>query len=142
MDIKLGEHGETASVPRPLTYPLHKIVAAVRRSDAEMVAAALDEAGFQRDRVEIITAEEVEGLGEPIGGSGLHRVLVWLELSLGDDLDELEQARQELVSGYALIQVRVHGDEEQVRVHTILSQHGAHNMHHFGRWTITPLDRW
>jgi hypothetical protein len=131
---------EPASLRRPLTYPLHKIVAAVDRSETDVLAAALDGAGFPCDRVEIITAEEVKGLDEPIGGAGLHRLLVWLQLSLGDDLDELELARQELVSGYALIQVRVHGDQEQVRAHAILSRHGGHDMHYFGRWTIKPID--
>jgi len=122
-----------------VTYPRHKVVAAVGRSDADIVAAALGEAGFSRDRIEIITADEVKGLGDPIGGSGLRRLLVRLLLSLGDDLDELEAARQELVSGHALIQIRVHGRDEQVRAHAILRQHGGHDTHYFGRWTIAPL---
>jgi len=122
-----------------LTYPLHKIVAAVGRSDADIIAAALGEAGFSRDRIEIITADEIKGLGDPIGGSGLRRLLVQFELRLGDDFDELEAARQELMSGYTLIQIRVHGREEQVRAHAILRQHGGHDTHYFGRWTITPL---
>jgi hypothetical protein len=67
-------------------------------------------------------------------------LLVLLKLSLGDDLDELEQARQELMSGHALIQIRVHEREEQVRAHAILRQHGGHDMHYFGRWTIRPLN--
>jgi hypothetical protein len=122
-----------------LTYPLNKIVAAVGRSDADIAAAALGEAGFSRDQIEIITADEVKGLDDPIGGPGLRRLLVQLELRLGDDFDELEAAREDLMSGYALIQIRIHGHEEQVRAHAILHQHGGHNMHYFGRWTITPL---
>ncbi|MGI8406622.1 MAG: hypothetical protein ACR2OE_17985 [Thermomicrobiales bacterium] len=122
-----------------LKYPLHKIVAVLDRSDIAGVAAALDEAGFRQDRIEFIIAEEVTGLGEPIGGSGIHRVLTWLELSLGDDLDELELARLELAHGHALIQVLIHGDMEKDRVHAILSRHGGHAMHYFGRWTITPI---
>ena len=139
MNHEPGDHTRSALPQRGLTYPLHRIVAAVGRSDSDIVAAALGEAGFGRDRIEIITADEVKGLGDPIGGSGLRRLLVRLELSLGDDLDELETARQELMSGHALIQIRVDGREEQVRAHAILRQHGGHNMHYFGRWTITPL---
>jgi hypothetical protein len=40
------------------------------------VASALGEAGFARDGIEIITADEIKGLGDPIGGSGLRRLLV------------------------------------------------------------------
>lgn len=140
MDQEPGDHVGSTLPRRRLTYPLHKIVAAVGRSETDRVAVALDDAGFTRDRIEVITAEEVEGLGEPIGGSGLHGLLVRLELRLGDDLDELEQVRRELASGVALIQVHVRGDKEQVRAQAILSQHGGRAMHYFGRWTITPLD--
>lgn len=125
---------------RQLTYPLHNIVAAMTRSEADKVAVALDQAGFERDRIEVVLAEDVPELGEPIGGLGFHRVWTWLLLSLGDDLDELEQARRELMQGHALIQVLVHGNDEQERVRTILSQHGGHAMVYFGRWTITPID--
>jgi hypothetical protein len=139
MDHAPGDHTRRTLPQRRLTYPLHKVVAAVGRSDSAIVAAALGEAGFGRDRIEIITADEIEGLGDPIGGPGLRRLLVQLELRLGDDFDELEAARQELMSGYALIQIRVDGREEQVRAHAILRRHGGHDMHYFGRWTITPL---
>lgn len=135
------DHTHAVMSQRQLTYPLHKIVAAMARSEADEVAVALAQTGFGRDRIEVIIAEDVPELGEPIGGSGFHRLLTRLQLSMGDDLDELERARRELVHGHALIQVRVHGDEELNRVRTLLSQHGAHAMHSFGRWAITPIDR-
>ena len=68
MDKQPGDHTGPAPLRRPLTYPLHKIVAAVARSDTDGVVAALEEAGFARDRIEIIIGETVPGLGEPIGG--------------------------------------------------------------------------
>jgi hypothetical protein len=139
MDHAPGDQTRSALPQHRLTYPLHKVVAAVGRSDADIVAAALGEAGFARDGIEIVTADEVKGLGDPVGGVGLRRLLVQLELRLGDDFDELEAARQELMGGYALIQIRVHGRDEQVRAHAILRQHGGHDVHYFGRWTITPL---
>jgi hypothetical protein len=139
MDHEPGNHARSALPQHRLTYPLHKVVAAVSLSDADVVAAALGEAGFSPDRIEIVTADEVKGLGDPVGGSGLRRLLVQFQLRLGDDFDELEAAHQELMSGYALIQIRVHGHEEQVRAHAILRQHGGHDVHYFGRWTITPL---
>jgi hypothetical protein len=117
------------------------IIAAVGRSDADIVAAALGEAVFPRDGIEIITAEEVKGLGDAIGGTGLRQLLVRLQSSLGDDFDELEEARQELMGGYALIQIRLHGRDEQVRAQAILRQHGGHDRHSFAQWTITTDDR-
>lgn len=140
MDHDPGDHTRSTPLRRPLTYVLRKIVAAVARSDPDGVVAALDEAGFARDRIEIITAEEVPGLGEPIGGSGLHGLLTRLRLSLGDDLDELEQARRELGYGHALIQVLVRGDGERDRAQAILSQHGGHALRYFGWWTILTLE--
>ena len=34
------------------------------------VVAALEDAGFARDRIEVVTAADVSDLDEPIGGSG------------------------------------------------------------------------
>lgn len=122
-----------------LTYPLHQIVAAIARSDTDKVVTLLGDAGFPRDRIEVIVAEDVPRLEEPVGGSGIHRFLVRLQLSMGDDLDQLERARRELMNGHALVEVLVHGHQEQERVGAILSQHGGHAIHYFGRWTITPI---
>lgn len=138
-----GRRRDAAPSPPPqrrLGYPLHKVVAAVERAEADGIVAALGEAGFDRDRVEVITAEEVQGLTEPIGGFGLHGLLTRLQLSVGDDLDELELVRRELVYGHALVQVLVRGDEELERARVILGGHGGHAMRYFGRWTIAPLD--
>ncbi len=108
--------------PSRLSYPHLMVVAAVARSDTDRGVALLSAAGFARDRIEVIVVEEVRRLEGPLGGTGLHRFLVRLRLSRGDDLDELEQARRELMNGQALIQLLVHGSEEQHRAQVILSQ--------------------
>jgi hypothetical protein len=128
----------SAAAPRR-PYPLHKIVAAVEAGATDGVIAALTDAGFARDRIEIVTSRDVPGLDEPVGGSGLHGFLTRLNLSAGDDLDALDQARRELAHGHALALVSVHDDAERDRVHTILREHGGHAMRYFGRWTITTL---
>lgn len=140
MDDEPRDH--TPSVPahgRP-PYPLHKIVAAVASAETDGVVNALGDAGFTRDLIEVVTAEDVPGLDEPIGGSGLRGLLTRLNLSIGDDLDEFEQARQELMYGHTLVLVMVQGDVEQNRAHAVLRQHGGHAMHYFGRWAITTLE--
>jgi hypothetical protein len=121
-------------------YPLHKVVAAVARDETDGVVAALTDAGFGRNHIEVVTAEDVPGLDEPVGGTGLRGFLTRFNLSLGDDLDELEQARHELMYGHALILVMVHGMDEQERAHAVLREHGGHSMRYFGRWAITTYD--
>lgn len=134
------ETGLPQPLPRRLSYPLHKVVAAVDRAETVRIIAELAAAGFARDRIDVITAEEVQGLQEPVGGYGLHGLLTRLQLSVGDDLDELELVRRELVHGHALVQILVHGDGEVEQARTILGDHGGHAMRYFGRWAIRPLD--
>jgi hypothetical protein len=121
-------------------YPLHKIVSAVEPAETDGVVGALNDAGFARDRIEIVTAGDVPGLDEPIGGSGLRGFLTRLNLSAGDDLDAIDQARSELLHGHPLVLVSVHDNAERNRAHAILREHGGHAMRYFGRWTITTLE--
>ncbi len=132
----------TPPTPRPgrRPYPLHKVVAAVARSETDGVVAALTEAGFAQDRIEVVTAEDVSDLDEPIGGSGIRGFLTRFSLSLGDELDEIEQARQELTYGHALVLVMVNGMAEQDRAHAVLREHGGHAMRYFGRWATTTYE--
>lgn len=135
-------HDHTSSSPsqyRP-SYPLHKVVAAVEPARLDQVTSALAAAGLDGDRVEIVTADDSPPSDEPIGGSGIRGFVARLGLSLGDDLDALQQARSELRQGHALVLVAVHDDAERTRVHDILREHGGHSMRYFGHWTITSLD--
>lgn len=141
MEHHLIDHTQAVRSQHQPTYPRHTIVAAVARSDTDRGVALLCEAGFARDRIEVIIVEEVPRLEEPLGGTGLHRFLVRLRLSMGDELDELEQARRELMNGHALIQVLVHGKSEQERARTILSQPSGYAMHSFGWWSIASIDQ-
>jgi hypothetical protein len=121
-------------------YPLHKVVAAVEPTQVDQVAEALAAAGLDGDRVEIVTASEAMPPDEPVGGPGLRGFFARVGLSLGDDLDALEDARSELGRGHALVLVAVHDDAERTRVHEILREHGGHSMRYFGHWTITTLE--
>jgi hypothetical protein len=104
------------------------------------VVTALEEAGFAGDRIEVVTSEDVSDLDEPIGGSGIRGFLTRFSLSLGDDLDEIEQARRELTYGHALVLVMVNGMAEQDRAHALLREHGGHSMRYFGRWATTTYE--
>src|SRR5262249_11509748 len=119
--------------------PFHTIDAALARSDSDLVAAALADAGFAHDRIEIISAEEVKGLGEPLDDAEVRRLLIRLRVRAGEDLDELDQTRRVLIHGLALVQLRLHGDEEQVRLHAMLRPPDGQVMNYFGRWTTAPI---
>jgi hypothetical protein len=121
-------------------FPQHKVAAALARDMTDGVVAALEEAGFARDRIEVVTSEDVSDLEEPIGGAGIRGFLTRFSLSLGDELDEIEQARRELTYGHALLMVMVNGMAEQDRAHAVLREHGGHAMRYFGRWAITTLE--
>jgi hypothetical protein len=135
-------HGGKPPAPGPgrRPYPLHKVAAAIAPDMTDGVVTALNDAGFTPDRVEVVTAEDVSDLDEPIAGSGIRGFLRRFSLSLGDDLDEVEQARHELTYGHALVLVMVDGMAEQERAHAVLREHGGHAMRYFGRWAITTYD--
>lgn len=132
-------HPSSASSQKLPAYPLHKVVAAVEPARVEQVVAALATAGLDGDRVEMVTAADVPQLDEPVGGTGLRGFIARLGLSMGDNLDAIEQARSELSQGHVLIFVAVHDDAERTHVQEILREHGGHSMRYFGHWTITTL---
>jgi hypothetical protein len=140
MDNKPQDRTPPAPGPGRRPYPLHKVAAAIAQDMTEGVLTALEEAGFAPDRIEVVTAEDVSDLNEPIGGSGIRGFLTRFSLSLGDDLDEIDRARQELTYGHALVLVMVDGMAEQERAHAVLREHGGHAMRYFGRWTVTTYD--
>jgi len=119
---------------------MNKVAAAIPRDTTDGVVTALEDAGFSRDRIEVVTAEDVSDLDEPVGGSGVRGFLTRFSLSLGDNLDEINRARQELAFGHALVLVMVDGMAEQDRAHAVLHEHGGHAMRYFGRWAITSYD--
>ena len=121
-------------------YPRHMMVAALEPAELDSVVADLTVAGFAPERIDVVTAEDMETLAEPIGGSGLRGFLRRLNLSLGADLDEFERAGRELAFGHPLVFVEVHGDEEHDRAYDVLRRRGGHDIRYFGRWTIEALE--
>ena len=140
MDNDSQDRKPPAPGPGRRPYPLSQSGRGLAPDMTDGVVTALDDAGFARDRIEVVTAEDVSDLDEPIGGSGIRGFLTRFSLSLGDDLDEVEQARHELIYGHALVLVMVDGMAEQERAHAVLREHGGHSMRYFGRWAITTYD--
>jgi hypothetical protein len=118
----------------------YKIVAAIEQVETDRVINELGNSGFARELIDVVTAEDVQGLDQPIGGMSVRGFLTRLGLSLGADLEEFELARSELAAGHVIVMVEARGDAEQKLAHDVLRQHGGHNMTYFGRWTITTLE--
>lgn len=140
MDNRPQDRTPPAPGPGRRPFPHPRVAAAIAPDMTDGVVAALTDAGFARDRIEVVTKEDVSDLDEPIGGSGIRGFLTRFSLSLGDNLDEIDQARRELKYGHALVLVMVDGMAEQDRAHAVLREHGGHSMRYFGRWAITSLE--
>jgi hypothetical protein len=119
--------------------PTGSVIGALDAEAVDVVTAALTAAGFPDDQITVVSAGDVEGMETPLNRSGLRGLVGRFVLSLGDDLDDLEQMRQELAAGHVLVFVPVEGDDERLRVRDILRDHGGHSIRHYGHWTITSL---
>jgi hypothetical protein len=128
------------ATPRTPSYPLNRVAAAISPSDVEPVIAALIDAGFARDDIMVMTAADVPPLDEPIGGNGWRGFLSRLSLSFGDQLEEIEDAREELRQGHTLILVAVRDEAAQHLAHDVLRMHCGHRMRYFGRWSVRKLE--
>ena len=140
MDNEPQDRKPPAHGPGRGPYPLHKVAAALARDRRTAWSPPSRTPALRRTGSRSSPPTMCPDLDEPIGGSGIRGFLTRFSLSLGDDLDEIEQARQELKFGHALVLVMVDGMTEQDRAHTVLREHGGHAMRYFGRWAITTYE--
>jgi hypothetical protein len=126
--------------PRHHGSPEGMVIGAFAPDAVESVTAALVAAGFAADQIDVMTADDLQDLDAPIDRPGLAGALGRFLLSLGDDLDELEKARQELANGHVLIGVPAMGSDIIHRVRDVMRDNGGHGITHFGRWAITTFD--
>ena len=117
-----------------------KVIGAVQPTVVSEVTAALEAAGFPADEIDVVTSEDIAALDASIDRPGLSGLVSRFVFSIGDDLDEIQQAREELAAGLILIGVAADGDESVHRVRDILREHGSQSIVHFGRWTITTFE--
>jgi hypothetical protein len=116
------------------------VIGAVDPAAVDAVRAALQEAGIPGDQIDVVTGNDLDDLHLPIDRAGFAGLVNRFLFSLGDELDELELARQELMDGKVLIGVPARGMEAVHRAREVLRDHGARGITHFGRWTITSFE--
>ena len=121
-------------------YPEGKVVGSLEPEAVEAAIAALKASGLASDPIEVISADDVDDVESPLDRDGLRGFIDRFLLSIGDDLERIETARQELAAGRVLVMVPVEEDADMNRVADILRNHGSHRILHAGRWTVTILD--
>ena len=129
----------TKTDARRRRYPEGRVIGALAPTVVESVTVAVTTAKIPADQIDVITAADTEGPLTPLNRAGVAGFAGRFLLSLGDDLDELERAGQELAFGHVIVTVPVEGEDELHRVYAVLRDHGGHALTHFGRWTITSL---
>lgn len=133
---------ETAQdrAPREIGPPEGKVIGAVEPNTCAVVVVALADAGFPANEIDVVTAADLDMMME---NRSLHnRLQNFVErfvLSLGEELNPLEELRSMARDGHTLIGVPVEGDEAVHRAAKVLRDHGAHEVTHFGRWSTRTL---
>ena len=140
MENTARDHTAQPNVSRHHKSPEGMVIGAFEPSTVAAVKAALVAAGIPADQIDVMTPEDIDELEAPLTRPGIKGLVGRLLLSLGDELDELERARQELSVGHVLIGVPVMGDDRVHQVRDIMREHGGHAIIRFGRWTITAFD--
>ncbi len=122
-----------------LEYPEGKVAGIVNASDVDAAVAALRQAGFAADRIDAITAADVENIETPFDKRGLPRLIELFLLSLGDHVRELERLRQALEAGQAVVAVSVDDNAAKLLAAGVLADNGSERVKYFGKWTIETL---
>jgi len=120
--------------------PEGKIIGAFEPSALDTLIPALVEAGFAEATIDVVTAEDMPHLDAPVDRQGFAGAIARFLFSLGDELEELEQMREELRAGHVLVGVPVDGEDATRRVRTIMREEGGHGIVSFGRWTVTQFE--
>ena len=140
MDSANPTRSSPASGSRLHGPPEGKIVGAFEPSALDTLIPALVEAGIEEDTIDVVTAEDIPQLDAPIDRQGFAGAIARFFFTLGDELNELEQMREELRSGHILVGVPVHGDDATHRIRAIMRERGGHGIISFGRWTVTQYE--
>jgi hypothetical protein len=136
--IGMNEAAEERAV-REIGSPEGKVLGAVEPDKCAMIAVALAAAGFPADQIDIVTAADLDTIESPFTRDGLRGYVERFLLSLGEELNPLEELRHMARDGHTLVGVPVEGDEAVHRAAKILRDNGAHEVTHFGRWSTRSL---
>lgn len=122
-----------------LDSPAEKVTGSLPPAQVAGLLSALEVAGFARAHIDIVTPEEFAEADVPLREDGIRGALSRFIFSFGEDLGALEELGSASRQGATLVGVEVDGDEAMRKAGDIFLAHGAQNVTHFGRWTITSF---
>jgi hypothetical protein len=124
---------------REIGPPQGKVIGAVEPDRCAVIVVALAEAGFSAEQIDVVSAADLEAMNSPFTHDGVRGFVERFLLSLGEELNPLEELRLMARDGHTLIGVPVEGDEAVHLAAKVLRDHGAHEVTHFGRWSTRTL---
>ena len=111
-------------------------------SDANRAASRLNEAGFGPEKVGLLQGpRDAEKLADATGEKGFWAKLSHFGLDFGDQDDPyMQQYKQELAQGHAVLAVAIESDAEAETAQRVLAEHGARFLTKYGKWTVEALE--
>ena len=126
-----------------LSHPQNQVYAVFDESSAASRAAShLNEAGFGPEKVGLLQGRrDAEKLADETGEKGFWSKLSHFGLDLGDqDSPYMQQYKQELEQGRAVLAVVTESDAEVEKAQQILGEHGARFLTKYGKWAVEALE--
>jgi hypothetical protein len=150
-DIMSGAHSDQDARSRaderptePVRYPTHHVVAVLATEDQVADAAgALIGGGFLASEVDVATGSAAaDRVAASVGRRGLRGLAIRVAERLGMTDEEMEikaHYEQAMRDGQFVLRVDASTDARKDVATNILSQHGAHSVNYFGRFTIETI---
>lgn len=126
------EHNELES-------PQEKVTGSVQPDQVPGLLSALEAAGFDRSHIDVITPEEFAEADKPLHEDGIRGAFTRFIFSFGEDLSAMEELAAASRTGATLVGVEVEDEDAMRQAGQIFLDHGAQNVTHFGRWTVTSF---
>ena len=120
-------------------YPLDDVVAVIDdRQSADHAVQSLRDAGVAEDDVDLLDGPSLVAASQQPCGR-LQRIEAWLSDKFSDDEAYARSYALEAERGHYLVIAHAPKPEVVESVRDVLRAHGAHNMRHFERFTVTDL---
>jgi hypothetical protein len=130
----------------PVRYPMHHVVGVLDTEEklTEAVVALVD-GGFLASEVDVATgAEKADRVRASPGRGGLAGLAIRIGTRLGLENEETELKalyEQAMRDGRFVVRVEARTEARKDLATNILTQHGAHTVSYFGRFTIETVVR-
>lgn len=124
-----------------LSYPTGKVIGIIDGlDDMQAGVEALTGTGFATDSVQVLCGPGgLQRLDADGGRKGWLGRLVRVVQNYGPEREQLRLIETELEEGHFAIGIEVPDDDRKIDAARVLAQHGAHDLHYYGEWSIEDL---